>query len=89
MHVYQKWYIMRSLAATESGAGGPTVLHPLVTEDQPSSLSHVRCSNIDLRGFPMYITVVTRYACDSIQGRQDKAFNSSIDTINYMDMKHP
>ncbi len=48
----RKWYIMRSLAAIESGAGGPTVLHPLVTEDQPSLLSHVRCSNIDLRGFP-------------------------------------
>ena len=39
---------MRSLAAIESGAGGPTVLHSLVTEDQPSLLSHVRCSNIDL-----------------------------------------
>ena len=33
------------LLAIESGAGGSTVLHPLVTEDQPSLLSHVCCSS--------------------------------------------
>ena len=35
-------FVCLHLAAIESGAGGPTVLHPLVTEDQPSLLSHVR-----------------------------------------------
>ncbi len=45
--IYTSWgdkylHVCLHLAAIESGAGGPTVLHPLVTEDQPSLLSHVR-----------------------------------------------